>query len=533
MFTWSILIVSIVMILCIVLSKISGKLGVPALLAFIVLGMLFGSDGIVKIPFDNYVFAEQISTVALIFIMFYGGFGTRWKEAKKVAGKSILLSTIGVVLTALFTGLFCYLVLKMKLLESFLTAAVISSTDAASVFSILRSKKLNLKDNTASLLELESGSNDPCAYMLMVLLISLMKGSVGAKQIVWMFLSQVIFAILPGIIIAKVVIWLQKRIHIASSGIDAVFVCSIALFSYALASCISGNGFLCVYLVGIILGNTEMSNKRTLVPFFDGITNLMQMLLFFLLGLISFPAQMPKVFFLSVMIAVFMTLIGRPLAVMLILTPFRCNFRQQLLVSWAGLRGAASIVFAIMAMNQCAVTEYDILHIVYMIVFISILLQGTFLPLVAKKLDMIDYSGNVMKTFTDYSDEIPIQFIEFEVNREHAWVGRTIQDILLPPDTILVLLQRGNEKIVPGGNTRILEGDRLILSAKAVGRIEGIQLGERKITSGDSWEGQYVRDIRKKKDLLIMVILRDNQIIIPNGSTRIYQNDILVLNVSE
>lgn len=500
------------------------------LLAFILMGMVFGSDGLFKIPFDNYNFAEQICSIALIFIMFYGGFGTKWNEAKPIAIRSILLSTIGVILTAFITGLFCYYILRIDLLESFLIGSVISSTDAASVFSILRSKRLNLKYNTASLLEVESGSNDPCSYMLTVILLSIMNGTSTGGAIIIMILSQIFIAITFGLIIAFTASWTLKHIHFVTDGFDTIFVVAVAILSYTIPSLLGGNGYLSVYIVGILLGNQTIKNKQSLVHFFDGITGLMQMLIFFLLGLLAFPSQLPNVILPSLLIAIFLTFFARPISVFLILTPFRCKLNQQLLVSLAGLRGAASIVFAITATLSTAKHSNDIFHIIFGIVLFSILLQGSLIPLVAKKLSMIDEESNVLKTFNDYTDEVPVQFIQFTIKKNHPWVKKMIKDILLPPDTLLVLLERGNDKITPNGHTTLQEDDRLILSAKALGVVEGMNLTELTLDKKHPWTDKKIGEIDIEPNKLIIMIKRNNKIIIPKGTTVLKQLDTLVIN---
>lgn len=528
--SYYLLFAAIIIIICILCNKLSNRLGIPMLLAFIILGMLFGSDGYFKIPFDNYIFAEQICSVALIFIMFYGGFGTKWEEAKPIAVQAVLLSSLGVMLTALFTGLFCFYILKINWLESLLIGAVISSTDAASVFSILRSKRLNLKYNTASLLEVESGSNDPCSYMLTAILLSVMKGTGNGSTIMLMVLSQIILAVVIGIGIALAALWILTHIHFVTSGFDTIFVVAVAILAYAVPSLLGGNGYLSVYLAGIILGNHAIKNKLQLVHFFDGITGLMQMLIFFLLGLLSFPSQLPSVLLSALPIAVFLTFAARPISVFLILSPFKCKINQQLLVSWAGLRGAASIVFSITATVSAAQTSQNIFHIVFGIVLFSILLQGSLIPLAAKKLDMIDEESDVLKTFNDYTEEVPVQFIKFTIHKGHPWIGQEIKDILLPPDTLLVLLQRGTEKITPNGNTIIMDEDAFILSAKAPGMVEGIHLTEIILGSQHEWIGKMVSEIELEPDKLIIMIQREGKIIIPNGITALNPMDTLVIN---
>ncbi|NMP37576.1 MAG: potassium/proton antiporter [Clostridiales bacterium] len=527
--TQTLLLAAAVITACVIFSKISGKLGIPALLAFIILGMFFGSDGIVKIEFDNYEFAEKICSTALIFIMFYGGFGTNWQQAKPIAARAVLLSSLGTVATAGLVGVFCRYVLNIAALESFLIGAVISSTDAASVFSILRSKRLNLRDNTASLLELESGSNDPFSYMLTVIALALMNGEVSGGSFVYMLFSQLVFAVLFGALTAMFTMIFLKKVKPSASGFDAIFIVSAALAAYALPTALGGNGYLSVYITGIILGNRRINNKQALVHFFDGATALMQMLLFFLLGLLAFPSQLPSVALTSLCIAVFLTFVARPIAVFVLLSPFKSSLRQQLLVAWSGMRGAASIVFAIMAVINPAVTDNDIFHIVFFIVLFSILLQGSLIPLAARKTGMTDPLADVMKTFNDYIDKVPVQFIEFEISPSSPWSGKSVGEIVLPPDCILVLLMRGDEKTVPNGKTVLETGDKLILSGRAAGEIEGVNLYEKQVGMDDEWSDKAVCDIPAGEKLIIM-IKRSDDIIIPRGDTVLRERDILVIN---
>ena len=525
-----ILLVAAVILLCLSLNKMSNKLGIPMLLAYILLGMMFGTDGILKIPFDNFTIAEQICTVSLIFIMFYGGFGTNWKQAKPVAGKAVLLSTVGVILTAVTTGAFCHFILKMDFWESMLIGSVISSTDAASVFSILRSKRLNLKNNTASMLEVESGSNDPCSYMLTVIILTIMSGELSGSSLVVMIFSQIIFGILVGVVVALAAAFILKKVNFATDGFDTIFVFSMALVSYAGASMINGNGYLAAYIAGIILGNTPLHHKKSLVHFFDGITGLMQMLIFFLLGLLAYPSQLPKILPIALAIAVFLTFVARPVSIFAILKPFRCPVKQQLLVSWAGLRGAASIVFAIMATVSPAYTKNDLFHIVIFIVLFSISIQGTLLGLVAKKLDMIDENGNVMKTFSDYSDEMPVEFVKISIKAGHPWENRRIKDLTSLPDLLLVLILRGEERIIPNGNTVVLAGDKIVLSALSPEENLGICLTEIPIEKDSKWIGKPLSRIKLGEEKLVLVLKRNEKVVIPNGNTMIRENDVLVIS---
>lgn len=527
------LLASVVIFACVAFNKLSGRFGVPGLFVFILLGMIFGSDGIFKIPFDNYSFASDICSVALIFIMFYGGFGTKWSLAKPVAAKAILMSSVGTVFTAALVGLFCYTVLGFELLEGFLMGAVICSTDAASVFSILRSKKINLKYGTASLLEVESGSNDPFSYMLTAIVLSLMEGrDQSASDVLLMLAAQIIFGVLFGVVIAVATKKIFKKITFKDAGFDAVFTVGVAIVSFALPTVIGGNGYLSAYITGIILGNSKISNKKGLVHFFDGVTGLMQMLLFFLLGLLSFPSKLPDIAVTAILVVLFLTFAARPVSALLVMSPFKCKINQQMFVAWSGMRGAASIVFAIMAMTSPAALGNDIFHIVFFIVLFSVLVQGTLLPVVARKLDMIDEDADVMKTFTDYADEMPVEFIRFKINRGHEWHGKKVADIVLPPECILVLLIRGEEKFVPKGNTALCEGDTVILSGVESGEIKGVHLYEHKVEAGDERINRKIYEFSSEKALVIM-IRRDNHVVIPKGDTVILENDILVINDME
>lgn len=531
--SYYILISAIVIILCLGMNKLSTKLGVPTLLLFICLGMMFGSDGFFKIEFDNFKFAENICSISLIFIMFYGGFGTSWKSAKRVAVKSVLLSTLGVILTAGIIGLFCCWILKFELLESLLIGAVISSTDAASVFSILRGKKLNLKYNTASLLEVESGSNDPCAYMLTVIILSLMNGDVSGTEIFHMISAQLIFGVLIGIVTAFFSSYILNTVNFATNGFESIFVFAMALVSYAGASVLGGNGYLAVYITGIILGNRKIANKKSLVNFFDGITGLMQILIFFLLGLVSFPSQMKTVALPALAIAIFLTFIARPLSIFLILAPFKCPLKQQLFVSWSGLRGAASIVFAIMAMVSPAYIKNDVFHVVFFIVLFSIAIQGTLIPFVARKLDMIDDNVDVMKTFNDYTKEVPVQFIKLPIDNEHPWVNKEICNIDFLPDTILTLIIRGDKQIVPRGNTTLIDGDIVVMSGSSIEKSFTGNLIELEIDNENDWLGKALSEIKLDTDQLVIMIKRRSRVIIPDGNTRIRENDVLIINNSK
>ena len=455
--TIPLILASLVLIICVFSSKVLYRFGVPSLLIFLVLGMIFGSEGIVGIRFDNYKIAEEIGSFGLVFIMFYGGFCTNWKLAKPVVTKATLMSTIGVIITAGLTGIFCTWVLKSSLLEGFLLGAVVASTDAASVFSILRSQNLNLKDGLASLLEIESGSNDPVAYMLTVIILSFMSGA--QQSIFKLLLFQVLFGVIIGVVLAKISTWILKNIVFEIEGLYPVFVMAIAILAYSLSIWLGGNGYLSVYIAGIIIGNSKIQNKKSLVKFFDGISWLMQIMLFFILGLLSFPSQIHLAFLPGFLISIFLIFIARPISTFAILSWFKVPIKQQIFVSWVGLRGAASIVFAIF-------------HIVFFIALFSVSLQGTLISPIAKKLDLVDNDAVVLKTFNDYQEEMNTKLVELEIKPESKLVNKNIIDANIPEDILVVMIKRNGKILHPKGKTIIYGGDILVLTGENFDNID-------------------------------------------------------------
>ncbi len=524
---------ALVLFVCTVLKKFTARIGIPSLLAFLVLGMLFGSDGIFKIPFSDYHMAELISTAALAIIMFYGGFGTNWKVARPVAAVSLVLSSAGTIATAALVGVFCHFVLGMPLLEGLLCGALLSSTDAAAVFSILRSRNLALKENTASLLEVESGSNDPFAYMLTVILLAAMESGITAGEIGLMFVMELGIGLGFGFGIGILARWMLQKELFESSESVTIFIVAVALAGYAVPQALGGTGFLSVYIVGLLLGNSELPERKTIVPFFDGVTSILDSALFFLLGLLSFPSQMVDVVLPALAIALFLTFIARPVATFVFMAPFGGSLARRVLVSFAGLRGAASVVFAIIAVISPVTMENDLFHIVFVVVLFSIAFQGSLLPLVAKKLNMIDERGNVLKTFTDYVDETPVNFIQFRIEPGHAWIGQRVMDITLPPGSILVTLRRGEEEMVPKGRTVLEENDILVLCALEEGDTPNPILVEKIIEEDDFVPNMTLADLPHRPHSLIVLIQRDHDYIIPDGSTILQLGDKLLITYSK
>ena len=529
----ALLICALIMFSCVFVNTFSGKSGMPALLLFMGLGMLFGSDGIFKIPFEDYHTMQQLSTIALVFIIFYGGFSTKWITAKPIIKQASLLSSFGVLITAFLTCIFCHYVLKMGLIESFLIGAVLSSTDAASVFSILRSKNLNLKNSTAPLLEIESGSNDPFSYMLTVIGIALYAGK-SINYFPILFFKQIFFGIVCGLIVAYLSIKIIKRTKVVTDSSRSIFVTAVAILAFASADIIQGNGLLSVYIAGFILGNARIKNTNILVNFFDGITLMAQMWIFFLLGLTAFPHRMPEIFVPATLIAIFLTFVARPIAVFGLLLPFKATINQCLLVSWAGLRGAASIVFAVMVIAEVNITEkYDLFHIVFLISLLSVAIQGSFLPYVSKLTNMIDENSDVRKTFNDYQEESSVSLVQIYITENHIWNNKKLKEISLPQDSLALLIKRDGKEIVPKGDTKILAHDYLVLSVPVYNSEVNGDLEEITINKHHQWCGKKISELNLPQSTLIAMMTRNGKSVIPRGNVVLQDRDFIVLYSQE
>ena len=523
----ALLLMGCVILLCTLMGRYLDRLAVPSLLIFIALGMCFGENGLLRIPFDDYDAANVICSASLIFIMFYGGFGTNLNAARPVVVQSVVLSTLGVAGTAGAVAAFAHLVLGLPWVESFLIGSVISSTDAASVFNILRSKKLALKYHTDSLLEIESGSNDPISYMLTTVAVGIMGGQ--DVFIPLLLVQQIAIGALGGLLLGKLAIWSLRRGMFPSEQSQTIFVFAVVILSYALPTVLGGNGYLSSYLCGIYMGSTKLPQKRNLVHFFDVVTDVAQVLIFFLLGLLVTPVELPSVLLPALAIMVFLTFVARPAVVSVLMLPFRPSPAQVGVVSWAGLRGVASIVFAIMAVLQGAETRYNLFNLVFCIVLLSISLQGSLLPRVSAKLHMIDHTADVSKTFNDYQEESDIDFIKIHLDKNHPWNGKTLRELPLPSDLLVAMIARKEETIVPNGSTVLLPGDLLVLAARAFEDRENLFLQEIVVEKGHKWVGRSLRQIPTRSDTLIVMIKRGNETIIPGGSTILQAGDTLVI----
>ena len=526
-----VLIVAIVVAVCLLASRLSVKFALPTLLIFMILGMLFGTDGIFGFEFDDFAFAETVCSYALVFIMFYGGFGTSWKASQPVAAKSFLLASLGVVSTAFITAAFCHLVLGFEWLMALLIGSVLGCTDAASMFAVLKQKKLDLKENTTSLLALESGSNDPASYLMTVLALALLDGGGVMSSLVLVF-TQILYALIFSVILAYATIFILKQFKFGSDGFDTLFVLISAVIAYALPAMMDGNGYLSVYIFGIILGNSSIRNKVTLVHFFDGITGLAQIAIFFLLGLLVVPSELPGVLGISVAIFLFLSFVSRPATVFGLLAfgkkGKRSSFRQKLVVSFAGVRGASSIVFAIMAVVGGA--DHVIFNIVFCVCLISVALQAGLMPVVSKKLNMLDENGTCLKTFNDYQDSDQMQLLKLSIPEGHPWIGKTVKELNVLSDTLIVVIKRGKDSVVPKGNTKIRANDQIILGGEVYRENADVTLEEQVITQNHKWCNKLIYKIHIPDNILIVGVRRKSgKTIIPKGNTLLCNGDTLIL----
>ena len=522
------LFVGAVIIACILLKPIAAKLPFPTLLIFIALGMFLGSGGPLHINFNDFKATENVCTAALIFIMFYGGFNTNIERARPVAVPAVLLSTAGVVITAGLTAVFAHVALRFDWPLALLLGSVISSTDAASVFSVLREHRLSLKGGTDSLLEVESGSNDPLAYMLTAVFSALALGE--AVNLPVLIAQQIVFGAAFGLAFGWVGMKLACRMNLESQS-ETIVLIAIALLSFAVPSQLGGNGFLSVYLAGIVLGASDIPSKREMVHVFDVLTEMAEMTIFFLLGLLVTPARLPQMLLPGLALMAFMLFVSRPIAVGVLLAPFKTNPRQVALVSWAGLRGAASVVFSLFAVVAGVPGGHDLFDLVFVIAVSSIVVQGSLLPAVAKKLNMIDAEGDVRRTFNDYRDEDGMSFVKFKVGAGHPFSGRSLADIGSATDMLVVLVLRdGAHPVLPNGDTVIQEGDLLVMAAPTFEERAEVTLREVTVTPHGRLAGQRLRDVPQGKHPFIVVMLkRDGQTIIPDGNTLIYAGDEAVI----
>lgn len=462
-----ILIGSILLFISILAGQRAYKFGIPALVLFLAVGMLAGTDGIGGINFDNPSIAQFIGVIALNFILFSGGLDTEWRSVRPVMWQGITLSTVGVLLTAILTGLFIHWVTDFTLFEGLLLGSIVSSTDAAAVFSILRSKSLRLKNHLRPILEFESGSNDPMAYLLTIVCIGLiMDPGESTTQAIVNFLVQIIVGGGAGILFGIVMVWIANHVKLGYTGLYSVMIIALMYFAYSATDLVGGNGFLAVYLAGLWLGNHKIPHRPALLSFFDGFAWLMQIILFLTLGLLVFPSQIVPVIGVGLLISAFMIFAARPVIVFLSLLFFKMPFRSKAFISWVGLRGAVPIVFATYPLLAGVEKAGMIFNIVFFISLTSILVQGTTLPLVAKWLKVSEPEEKAIGNKPEIDPSDISHLVEIEIAAGNPYAGRPVAETPFPEGTRITLLRRGDTHIIVTGSTILEAGDRLIVASQ-------------------------------------------------------------------
>lgn len=467
---------SVLIFLAILISKLGSKFGVPSLLLFLVIGMLAGKDGL-GITFDNYQTAESIGNFAMTVILFTAGLETSLKDIKPVLTQGILLSTLGVFLTTVIAGVLIYLIaggiFSATLMSCFLFAAVMSSTDSASVFSIIRGRRMHLREKLGPMLELESGSNDPMAFSLTIILVQVITMSkvnhpdtlVTVVSGVWVLIKQIAVGAIVGLAIGHGAKWVLNEVKLEGSALLSVLILSVGFFANSIAGILHGNGLLSLYIAAIIIGNkAKITRKNHVLSFFDGVTWLMQLVMFLMLGLLASPSQMMHVVGPALLIGLAMMLIARPASTFICLLPFRkLSVRAKSFASWVGLKGAAPIMFAIYPVVSGVDGSSDMFNMVFIITLFSLLLQGMTLAPMAKWLHLGYDEDPQAETFgMEIPDEMGMMR-DHTVTKEDLALGETLRDLSLPHGIRVMMVKRSGKFLVPHGSMKLKVGDRLVI----------------------------------------------------------------------
>lgn len=471
---------SILLFISIVAGKTSYRFGVPTLLLFLTVGMLAGSDGLGGIKFDDPKVAQFIGIVSLNFILFSGGLDTRWSNVRPILWQGISLSTIGVLFTAVTLGLFVWYVTDFTIYESMLLGSIVSSTDAAAVFSILRSRNLSLRNNLRPTLELESGSNDPMAYVLTISFLTLVvhqDQSLGS--VIPLFLRQMLLGAVLGFAFGRVSRLVINRIRLDYEGLYPVLVIALMFVTFSATDFLGGNGFLAIYLCAVYLGNQELIHKKTILRMYDGLAWLMEIVLFVTLGLLVFPTRILPVVGIGLLISAFLILIARPLSVFISLMPFKMRLANRFYISWVGLRGAVPIVFATYPLLAGIAKAEMIFHIVFFISVTSVLIQGTTLSVFARWLGVVrkdDTEPAPLPGVEDDPLDKPKRIMRaFVISSSCPAAGLKIMDTRFPRHAVIALILRDGKYFRPTGATVLAPGDTLYVLSDDESELADVQ----------------------------------------------------------
>lgn len=478
-----ILLIGSVLTFCsILISKTGYRFGIPTLLLFLLVGMLFGSDGL-GLHFNQVSEAQFIGMIALSIILFTGGMDTKLKDIKPIMVQGVLLSTVGVLMTTLLTGLFIFWVsswsitsISLPLMTSILLAATMSSTDSASVFNLLRSQKMHLKENLRPMLELESGSNDPMAYMLTIALIQVISSgtefnfsSVGIDILIQFAVGGII-----GWLLGKFSVWLNNKINLSNGSLYPILLLSLIFITFIITDRLKGNGYLAVYIAGVVVGNNKLVFRKETDTFMNGLTWLVQIVMFLTLGLLVNPHEMLAIAPVALLIGLFMIIVARPLSVFACLLPFReISLHARTFVSWVGLRGAVPIIFATYPVVAEIPGADQIFNIVFFITLVSLIFQGMTIAKVARMLHLDlpeEKTGNEFGI--ELPDEIDSQLMDQTLTAEMLENGNRLMDMNIPKGTLVMIIKRGERFIVPNGQLELKVGDKLLYISEG-GKDEG------------------------------------------------------------
>lgn len=460
------LVAGILMILGILSSKFSARLGLPVLVLFLGLGMLAGSEGLGRIDFESYQLAHGIGTVALALILFDGGLRSPLESFRLAWKPSALLATLGVLLTSVATGIVAARVLGVSLLEGLLLGSIVGSTDAAAVFSSLRSAGIRLRKRLAATLEIESGANDPMAIFLTVGLIQVLKGEVPlGPQLLYLFIQQMGIGLAVGLGVGKLAVALINRINLAAAGLYPVLTAACGVLAFGLAALLKGSGFLAIYVAGVVLGSTKLVFQRGTLLFHDGIAWAAQIAMFVVLGLLSTPSSVVKVAGPGLLIAGALILVARPIAVVPLLLPFRLSWREIALVSWVGLKGAVPIILATYPLIFGLAAGPLLFNVVFFVVLLSAIVQGGTLPWAARLLKLEEPPEPEAPLSLEITSlrEVDADIVDYPIGEDSRAAGKLLRELALPAGAVVAMIAREKTLVPPRGSTRVLSGDHLFI----------------------------------------------------------------------